>query len=181
MQGWRIRGTSPLAVALLAALAAGCHSVPWGKQPFEPPAVPKELNKATLPEYRVEPPDILLIEAVRAIPKPPYKAEPLDVLFIDLADPPFKNPNTQEPIPLTGEVTVDPDGTIEFGQPYGKVAVNGMTTDEAKAAIEKHLAKTLQKPTAEVTLAESRGQQQIRGPHLVRQDGTIGLGQYGSV
>ena len=184
MKGWRIRGTSPLAVALLAALAAGCHSVPWGKQPFEPPAVPKELNKATLPEYRVEPPDILLIEAVRAIPKPPYKAEPLDVLFIDLADPPFKNPNTQEPIPLTGEVTVDPDGTIDLGPTYGgKVSVVGKTIPEIKAAVEAHLASRVGVKMARLTvsLSQARGTQQISGPHLVRPDGTIALGTYGSV
>jgi polysaccharide biosynthesis/export protein len=33
----------------------------------------------------------------------------------------------------------------------------------------------------EVALAESRALQQIRGPHLVRPDGTVSLGIYGSV
>ncbi|HVJ81491.1 MAG TPA: polysaccharide biosynthesis/export family protein, partial [Planctomycetia bacterium] len=36
-------------------------------------------------------------------------------------------------------------------------------------------------PKVTVSIAQSAGQQQIRGSHLVRQDGTIGLGTYGSV
>ena len=32
-----------------------------------------------------------------------------------------------------------------------------------------------------VTLAQSKGVQQIRGEHLIRPDGTVGLGTYGSV
>ncbi|HSQ54155.1 MAG TPA: hypothetical protein VLM40_00290, partial [Gemmata sp.] len=67
MNGFGNRVKSPLAVALAIAFSAGCHSMPFGSQPFEPPAVPKELNKSNLPEYRIEPPDILLIDAVRAI------------------------------------------------------------------------------------------------------------------
>jgi polysaccharide export outer membrane protein len=167
------------AAGVLVALTVGCHSVPWGKQPFEPPAVPKELNKATLPDYRIEPPDILLIEAVRAIPRPPYKAEPLDVLFIHLAKPlPPPDP------PLTGLISVDPDGTIDLGAPYGgRVSVVGKTLTEIKAIIEEHLAKKLgfDKPNVTVSLSQGRGAQRISGPHLVRPDGTISLGTYGSV
>src|SRR5579871_1063774 len=74
--------------------------------------VPKELVKVCLPDYRVESPDILLIEAVRAIPKPPYKAEPLDVLFINLVTP-FKDQ------PLVGTSAVETDGTINLGATYG--------------------------------------------------------------
>ena len=40
--------------------------------------LPRELNKVTMPPYRVEPPDILLINAFRVVPRPPYKIEPLD-------------------------------------------------------------------------------------------------------
>lgn len=177
MNGSGVRGTSPLAVVVVAALAVGCHSVPWGKKPFEPPAVPKELNKANLPEYRVEPPDILLIEAVRAIPKPPYKAEPLDVLFVNLTDSPLKEP-------LSGEVTVDPDGTINLGATYGgTVTVVGKTLPEIKSILETHLATKVgvKEPKVTVSLSQGRGAQRIGGPHLVRPDGTISLGTYGSV
>jgi hypothetical protein len=57
-----------------------------------------------------------------------------------------------------------------------------MTLDEAKAAIEKRLLDMgLKRPVADVTLAQSKGLQQIRGEHLVRPDGTVGLGTYGKV
>jgi polysaccharide export outer membrane protein len=83
--------------------------------------------------------------------------------------------------PITAVYPVEPDGTVNLGLAYGSVPVAGLTLDEAKAAIEKKLSTIIKKPEAEVTLAESRGSQQIRGPHIVRQDGTVGLGQYGSV
>jgi polysaccharide export outer membrane protein len=168
--------TSPLAVVLAVLASAGCQSSHAFKQPFEPPAVPKELSKANLPDYRVEPPDILLIEAVRAIPKGPYKAEPLDVLFISLANPLLNDP-------LTGPISVDPDGTINLGASYGgTVSVVGKTLPEIKKELEAHLAKLgLKDPKITVSLSQGRGAQRIGGPHLVRPDGTISLGTYGSV
>jgi polysaccharide export outer membrane protein len=57
-----------------------------------------------------------------------------------------------------------------------------MTIDEARAAVEQRLLKFgLKKPDANVSLAQTRAMQQVRGPRLVRTDGTIGLGSYGSV
>jgi protein involved in polysaccharide export with SLBB domain len=61
------------------------------------------------------------------------------------------------------------------------VVVAGLTQDEAKAALEKHLKQFIKNPSTFVGLAQTRGMQQIQGPHLVRPDGTIGLGIYGSV
>ena len=139
--------------------------------------VPTELGKVCLPDYRVEPPDILLIEAVRAIPKPPYKAEPLDVLFVSLAEP---IPNQ----PLTGLTSIETDGTINLGVSYGgSISVVGKTIPEIKALIEKHLANTvmLKEPHVNVSLSQGRASQRISGPHLVRPDGTVALGTYGSV
>ena len=75
-----------LVAALLVCAAAGCHTT----QPIEPyciPAdVPRELDKASLPAYAVEPPDILVIEALRMVPRGPYRIEPLDTLVIQPAD-----------------------------------------------------------------------------------------------
>ncbi len=139
--------------------------------------VPKELDKINLPDYRVEPPDILLIEAVRAIPKPPYKAEPLDVLFISLADP---LPGQ----PLTGQIAIETDGTINLGITYGgSVRVVGLTLPEIKDTLEKHLTTNvgLKDPRVIVSLSQGRAAQRITGPHLVRPDGTVALGIYGSV
>lgn len=161
-------------IGVLGLAAAGCAT---GEVVRVPPVhdLPRELDKVSLPPYRVEPPDVLLIEAVKAVPKPPYKVEPLDVLAVHLA-----NPIKEEP--LSGLFTVDPDGTINLGPAYkGTVRVVGLTIPEAKEAVEVHLKKTLNDPQVTVSLAQSRAGQRITGPHLVRQDGTISLGTYGSV
>lgn len=50
---------------------------------------------------------------------------------------------------IKGEHMVGPDGTIRLGL-YGSVYVAGMTLDEAKAAVESHLTKYLQKPEVSV-------------------------------
>ena len=47
--------------------------------------------------------------------------------------------------PITGEHLVAPDGTVNLGT-YGLVYVAGMTLEEAKPAIETHLAKYLDEP-----------------------------------
>ena len=113
--------------------------------------------------------------AVRAIPKPPYKIEPLDALFVQLGNP---LPNE----PLSGTFSVDPEGTINLGPSYGgSVSVNGLTIPEAKAAVEAQIIKVLKEPQVTVSLAQSRASQRIGGPHLVRPDGTVGLGTYGDV
>jgi polysaccharide export outer membrane protein len=154
--------------------ASGCAT---GEVVRVPPVhdLPRELDKVSLPAYRVEPPDILLIEAVKAVPKPPFKIEPLDVLLVHLA-----NPIKDEP--LSALFTVDPDGTINLGPAYkGAVRVVGLTIPEAKGAVELHLKKTLNDPQVTVSLAQSRAAQRVTGPHLVRPDGTVSLGTYGSV
>ncbi len=75
----------------LAGLSGGCATT--GEPVRTPPShdLPRELDKVTLPEYRVEPPDILLIEAVKAVPKGPYRLEPLDILFVSFPASPFKD------------------------------------------------------------------------------------------
>ena len=180
MNAIRMRVGPVMAILLATAWSGGCHGID-SPQPSLPPAdVPRELVKVTLPDYRVEPPDILLIEAVRAVPKPPYKAEPLDVLFVQL---PPAVPN--EP-PLSGTISVEPDGTINLGAAYrGSVSVVGKTLPEIQKAIEKHLVEVLKlNPKAvqvTVSLAQGQAAQRISGPHLIRQDGTLSLGTYGSV
>jgi polysaccharide export outer membrane protein len=162
---------------LVAAAFVGCQNRGNTTTPVPPADVPRELDKTTHPAYRVEPPDILLIEAVKGVPKPPHKVEPLDVLALQLADP---LPNE----PLTGQFSVDTDGTINLGPTYGgPVSVVGKTLAEAKAAVEQHLttAAKLKDPKVNLTLAQTRAAQRVSGAHLVRPDGTISLGAYGSV
>jgi polysaccharide export outer membrane protein len=148
-----------------------------------PPDVPHERAEVPLPPYVIEAPDVLEVDALRLVPKPPYKISPLDIIGIQVV------PSLPD-APIDRLFTVEPDGTVNLGYSYGKVLVVGMTLDEAKAAITKYLTPKPGKeepgkikPPFEVTvvLGESRGLQQIRGPHLVRVDGTIGLGVYGSV
>lgn len=148
----------------------GCK--PCGKCP--PPDTPKELSKLSLPAYVIEPPDILLIDAIRVVPLPPYKIEPLDAIMI-------QSTASLPESPISGVYTIEPDGTVNMGLQYGSVRLVGMTLPQAQAAIEKQLKTVLKDTKVMVGLAQSRAMQQIRGEHLVRPDGTVGLGLYGSV
>ena len=221
--------------------------------------IPRELAKVSLPEYVIEPPDILLINALRLIPLPPYRIEPLDTLVIQsLSSPPAEgyqirafdqiaiqvNPDEILPMqPIDGLFAVDPEGKINLGYDYGSVSVRGMTVpaakraveahlkrrfrnlteikfvlvaseslqpladtfpvdvegkvnlgpaygsvpvagltvEEAARAIERHLSSLLADPKVTVSIGQSRGIQMIQGEHLVRPDGTVSLGRYGSV
>lgn len=151
----------------------GSPTIPSGVAPFERSA-PTEKDKTSLPTYVIEPPDTLLIDAVKLVPKPPYKIEPLDVLQVLVV-------GTLQEQPITGQYPIDPGGMIDLGPSYGKVRVAGMTFAEAKQAIDKHLRHILREPEVSVSLAQSAGQQQIGGEHLVGPDGTVNLGTYGRV
>ena len=137
--------------------------------------VPNEAEKVAHTAYVIEPPDTLFIDAVRLIPRPPYKVEPLDALAIAVT-------GTLPNAPIEGVYAVDPAGTVDLGFTYGSVSILGQTLKEVKQSVEEHLKKKLKPPyEVYVSLAQSRVMQQVRGEHLVRQDGTVGLGTYGSV
>lgn len=136
--------------------------------------IPTEKAKTSLPPYVIEPPDILLIDPIRLVPRGPYTISPLDVLLIRVAEP---LPNQ----PIDGTYTVTPDGTINLGYNYGLVRVAGLTLEDTERAIRGQLARVLKDPQVAVGLAQFRGVQQTRGEHLVRPDGTINLGSYGCV
>jgi protein involved in polysaccharide export with SLBB domain len=137
--------------------------------------MPIELRKVSLPEYVIEPPDILTLDIVRGAPLPPYHIEPLDSLQISVAE---ALPNE----PIAGIYTVEPEGSINLGLSYGSIRVAGLTLDQARVAILKQLQRVLKDPHPVVALAQARGiLQLVRGEHLVRPDGTISLGAYGDV
>lgn len=172
-----------LLLAVLVALAnTGCTAFFAPRQPLPlapegPPAtspVPRELEMVSLPRYVIEPPDILLINAIKIIPKPPHKIEPFDGLLIRVI-------GALPDQPIADAFSVDPEGTVDLGPSYGKVKVVGLTTDEAKDAIRKQLSQILQDIEVSVSLAFSSGAQQIAGEHLVGPDGRVNLGTYGSV
>ncbi|MCA9263420.1 MAG: polysaccharide biosynthesis/export family protein [Planctomycetales bacterium] len=135
---------------------------------------PSEMDKVSLPLYRIEPPDILIINTIRSTPKAPYELQPLDLLQV-VADglPPDR--------PVSGTYQVEPTGTLNLGPAYGKVNVQGLTLDEATDAVVRSLRATVQRPMVTIQLFQTAGQQLIQGEHLVAQDGRIYLGIYGSV
>ncbi len=70
--------------------------------------------KRTLPNYIVEPPDMIIVEVLEALPGRP----------------------------ITGERLVRPDGRISLGF-YGEVSVAGLTTDQIKEKVVLHLREFL--------------------------------------
>jgi polysaccharide export outer membrane protein len=174
--------------ALLVALAAVCSGCAQSAIEHHPPAehafiqggpgehrpVGRELDKVALPDYVIEPPDVLTIEALRVVPKSPYRIRPLDALQIEVEGTPVDQP-------IRGYYIVEPGGYVNLGPGYGKVKVSDRSLDEARDAVEEHLARTLRAPQVSLTLAEAAGVQSITGQHTVGPDGTINLGTYGSV
>ena len=138
------------------------------------PPVPREMAKTVMPPYRVEPPDVLLIEAVHIVPRAPYHLRALDLLHIEVM-------GTLPGAPISGLFRIEPGGTVKLGSHYGSVMLGGLLVCEAEAAIQKHLLTYLRQPIVSVTLAEISVKQQIGGQHLVGPDGTVTLGSYGSV
>jgi polysaccharide export outer membrane protein len=169
-----------LIAALVTTPFAGCLSPAIRHHPAPPGAhgvlpVARELEMVTYPEYRVGPPDILLIDAVRVIPKQPYKIQELDILQVFVAG---GSPTDQ----IGGVVQVQPDGSVSLGPQWGAVKVAGMTFEEAAREVTRHL-QTIQRTPFDTTvsLAQSTVTQPIIGEHVIGPDGTVNLGTYGSV
>ncbi|MFM7315383.1 MAG: polysaccharide biosynthesis/export family protein, partial [bacterium] len=103
-----------LSASICALWLCGCQTVRTPEESIADSNIPRELNKTTLPPYVIEPPDILLVEVLVALPGRP----------------------------IFGERLVRPDGTISLGF-YGDVYVAGLTINEAKEKIIAHLRKYL--------------------------------------
>ena len=137
-------------------------------------SMPRELSKVVLPEYVIEPPDILNIEGIHIIPKSPYYLRTLDVLNIQVT-------GTLPDADIIGPYTIQPGGIINLGPPYGTVKVAGLDVPQAAEAIRKHLEEFLQEPDVSVALGQLAASQNVLGQFLVGPDGTITLGSYGQV
>jgi polysaccharide biosynthesis/export protein len=146
---------------------------PGGPVPYIPPAIPRELSKTTLPDYIIEPPDVLSIEAVGLLPKLPYQLRPLDVVSVATTGLPPESD-------ITGQYAIQPNGSIQFGS-IGVVMAAGRTSEELQQAILEVLERDFKAPQAWVTLDQFAAQQQIIGEHLVAPDGKVNLGTYGRV
>lgn len=158
---------------------AGCHAIDSYDQSLQEPVPPRmepprELSMMSLPAYRIEPPDLLQIEVLKLVPLPPYRAQAYDVLQINVV-------GTLLDQPINDFYLVEGEGTVNLGPAYGTVRVVGMTTDEIKGAIDKHLRQILTNPEVSVQLARASGMQPIGGEFLVGPDGTVNLRQYGAV
>ncbi|WP_237722611.1 polysaccharide biosynthesis/export family protein [Singulisphaera acidiphila] len=97
-----------MAIAVLAS--CGCQTVRTPEEKIASSNIPVEFTKVSMPEYVVEPPDLLLVEVLEALPGRP----------------------------ISGERLVKPDGKISLGF-YGEVYVAGLTTLEIKEKIVLHL------------------------------------------
>jgi len=145
-----------------------------GAQQAAPCEIPRELRMTVMPMYRIGPPDILVIDAVHAVPRNPYRLRALDLLAIQVQ-------GTLPEMPIAGIYRIEPGGLVKLGFRYGAVKVGGMAVDEAENAIAQHLRTYLRDAVVSVTLADIAAKQQIAGQHLVGPDGTVTLGIYGSV
>lgn len=170
------------ACALL--LLSGCITGPAWHALFDPKpaATPvyrdaaSEAAKSSLPFYFLEPPDIINVEAIHLAPKPPYRLRVFDVIMVAVL-------GTPEGEPIDGFFTIEPGGTIQLGGSYGTVNVEGMSIEEAQAAIGEHLSVVgrIVAPIVSVRLQRMGDMQQISGNHTIGPDGYITLGSYGRV
>ena len=178
----RLRAIIVALVAIGLSSNVGCHlmykNAPVVEAPERcPDDTPRELYKTALPEYRVEPPDILAIDAVRLLPGPDYKLHVQDVVSVTVfvsAETPLFNIDP-------AEFAVGIDGTIDLGPTYGPVAVAGLTTAEARAAVEKVVSQQVKTAQVSFRVSAMPTLQPIAGEHLVGPDGMINMGSYGSV
>lgn len=170
-----------LALVIAISGIVGCQTTnpnhPNHGMTHSPPvykSMPRELSKVVLPEYTIEPPDILNIEGIHIVPKSPYHLRTLDVLNLDAG-------GALPDAPIAGPYTVEPGGIINLGSPYGTVKVAGMNVEQVKVAITDHLKEYLKDPKISVSLAQLAASQNIFGQFLVGPDGTITLGSYGQI
>src|SRR3990170_4058083 len=151
------RGATWLLVAVVAA-CTGCTAFMEPRNPVPitpaeaPPTspVPRELEKVTLPRYVIEPPDILLIEGVKLVPKSPHRLETFDVILIRVI-----GAFPEQPIDDT--YSVDIDGTVNLGPTYGRIRILGLTIEEAEEEIRDQLAKILTDVEVSVSLVGAVG------------------------
>jgi beta-lactamase regulating signal transducer with metallopeptidase domain/HEAT repeat protein len=193
------RWLSPLPRARAVALGAVVFSVGLILGSFGAKAVePQPVMAST------EDPSAVDSKKAPQTPNTPYKIAPFDVLKIRAL-------NVLPEEPIAGMYLVEPDGKVDLGSMYGKVAVGRLTLDEAGAAVVNHLRRTVKNPKASVSLAgwvlkwqrdparkdpyriqrfhvlkiQVRGtlaDEPITGPHLVDPDGRVDLGpSYGKV
>jgi polysaccharide biosynthesis/export protein len=96
--------------AASAVLACGCQTVKTPEETIAKSGIPRELEKTSSPDYVVEPPDLIRIEVLEALPGRP----------------------------ISGERLVRPDGKVSLDF-YGELYVAGLTLAEIKEKVIIHL------------------------------------------
>ena len=158
---------------------------------LRPASTPRELCKATLPKYRIEPPDVLNIEVVRTVPNERYKFNSSDIVRIkversttdslvvgDVLS--IRVPGAPAVSPIDGNFIVQPDGSVSLGTPYGSVRVVGMSLEKAQESIEATLDEILVAGDTYLALAQTATA--VDQEYMVEIDGTIDFGHpYGRV
>jgi polysaccharide biosynthesis/export protein len=160
-------------------VAAGCRSFDFYAKSLMSPVPgnlepPRESSMVSLPEYRVEAPDILQIEVLKMVPRPPYRIDTYDLLMIRAA-------GTLRDAPINDYFLVDGEGAVNLGAAYGKIRITGLTIEEGTKVITDFLGQILREPTVSIQLMRTGGSQQISGTYLVQQDGIVNLRHYGMV
>jgi polysaccharide export outer membrane protein len=139
----KLRSLGAALVFIVLLVAVGCmNPQPRATGPvFQvPPAgsVPRELDPVNLPEYVIEPPDVLVINAVIKNPAKMAKKDEIP------AEEPGETVRSLPIQPVYGSYAVRPDGTVFLGV-YGSVPVAGYTLNQAASAIRATLAQQVER------------------------------------
>ena len=105
-------------MTFLLCAACGCQTVRTPENKIANSNIPREFTKVSMPDYIVEPPDLIIVEVLESLPGRP----------------------------ISGERLVRPDGKISLGF-YGDVYVAGLTVPEVKEKIVLHLRKYISDET----------------------------------
>ncbi len=120
-------------LTLTLCAASGCQTVRTPEEKIANSNIPSEFKKVSMPDYVVEPPDLVLVEVLEALPGRP----------------------------ISGERLVRPDGKISLGF-YGDVYVAGLTISEMKEKIVLHLRKYLTDEVLGLVEMARNGRRQAR-------------------
>src|SRR3954451_23440333 len=130
----KIRRTGWL-FTLAVCAATGCQTVKTPEEKIANSNIPTEFKKVSMPDYVVEPPDLVLVEVLEALPGRP----------------------------ISGERLVRPDGKISLGF-YGDVYVAGLTIPEIKEKVIFHLRKFLTDEVLGLVRLNDDGTDYVRNP-----------------
>lgn len=173
----------PVLGGALLVCMVGCVSTSRGR-PVVYPSLPKETAKTSpLMEYDIGISDVLIVEAVRQVPKSPYLLQASDgVIIKDYGDFGLED----EDFSILGSYRIQPGGTIVLPPPIGAVPVAGLSCEDAGKAIVQRIAQETGMTDTSyigvtVELLSISGMQPIAGEHAVGPDGRINLGIYGNV